>query len=194
MKRLLIVFLVTNLCGLVSQVMAESTDLFEGFEGKFRWMAVGKAWKDGDSSLKGSQSGAWASEGKNSMECEFLLSGSKEATFMIEKDLNWSPYKAALIDVKNGTGKTLKVSFIVNTGANWSWYETQKTTIKPGVTKNIKFNFNDKIWKSPETEKSDKPYVAALKGQKACHRIAVRIDGEKGVKGSCCIDNIRLVK
>src|SRR4030042_1013828 len=146
MKKLFIVFLVINLCGLVSQALAEDTDLFEGFEGKLRWMAVGQAWKDGDSSLQGSLSTAWATEGKSSLECAFNLSGTKEATFMIEKDLNWSKYKAAIIDVKNTTNKTLNVSFIVNTGDEWAWYETQKLPLKPGETKNIRFKFSDKTW------------------------------------------------
>ncbi|NLG83453.1 MAG: DUF5060 domain-containing protein [Firmicutes bacterium] len=168
--------------------------LWQSFEGSHAWRAVGTAWKDGDSSLVAETVEEHATDGQKALRCRFRMTGSDFATFMTE-DLrqwsNWSPYRALLVDVFNGTAEEVRVALAVCTGDSWEWHETRVETLVPGLNRDVSFPVEGSEWK---TAASNWEFKSPLKNADQVKRVALKFFGRVGLEGEFYLDNLRLIK
>ena len=176
--------------------VASSGELLEGFEedgaAEF-WRAIGSNWKDGDISTAVATSQEWATEGKNSLVCDFNTAGINggAATFFTEAPavIDFSPYKAMTFDVKNPFNVPIQVACAVCTGDTWYWHECKPIDLQPGENRGVRMDF---FTGELKTANSNWEFKVNLEDPDDVRRVAFKFFVPANESGSVYIDNIRL--
>ncbi|MEM5947098.1 hypothetical protein WKV44_00915 [Spirochaetia bacterium 38H-sp] len=172
-------------------VDATSANLWEGFEQRPFWFAVGNSWNDNDSSVEAKWNKEQVTEGKASLECEFKMNGLNGATFHTEEpvDNDWSGKKSLVVDFINTTDRDIEVALALSTGADWTWFESPTVILTPGENRDIYFSLSSGGFKCAA---SDWQYTAQVENLNSIRRVAFKFFADAGLEGSVIIDNLRL--
>lgn len=172
-------------------VASSSANVWEGFEQKPFWFAVGNSWNDNDSSIEAKWNKEKATEGKASLECVFKMNGLNGATFHTEEpiDNDWSGKNSLVVDFINNTDSDIEVALALSTGPDWTWFESPTVVLAPGENKNIYFSLSSAGFKCAA---SDWQYTAQVENLNSIRRVAFKFFADPGLEGSVIIDNLRL--
>ena len=109
----------------------------EDFEDGNYWMAVGKSWNDGDTSIDDETTEEWGTSGPTSLKCVYTTKHAEfeKAGFYCEAPLetDWTDAKFVVLDVYNPNDYEITIDIVLQTGDNWAWNQAEAQTCPPGI-------------------------------------------------------------